>query len=1238
MEGEPGPADVTTLRKFVRERSNSFRDWWRSKRAPHLREGGKSKSEDGFKQTASTGNMASQSEPGGGGGGIFSIGGTASSPPPWTSLSEEVKRKLDEIENKPRSMTEMVTDPGDAGNGKKKGRQVVQPKGTIVYEVRDRDSLTSIAAKFDTTPSVLVKINRLVTRVVFPGQNIFVPDKDYVPSEPTSPVESPTSSATSNPLKIAVGRVEPDLHTPLRSPGHAERVFPSSPPQEVHEIEPPKPLSEDEAKKLDEECYERFIKLNVRYITDGQGVVKGVLLVTPNAVMFDPDVSDPLVQENSPEMYGMIAPMDMIISAAMYHDISIMKLKGEAVGMKPSAKVYHAPDCAIHRADQSESEAAEVTPPTSQSEPITEEDIADAKIKEKRDRFKRARTVSACSCGAERIVSEALEKVRRSSIDHAGISPKVHDGHSHNDKNEDGDGKNLVQITTVMSTEDKSTGSVTGSNVGASEAATTQSDSSVISQDSKTKMSDVAKANDSADFDPLQSSNSLEQEVHLSDINEVPLVKQKDIPHHHHHHHHVGPHVTDHNPVAPPDDPIPEVSEAEDIPLEQLVKDDHELSFHSEKDNGDDVDDDFTDSLQKEDGLTYPLEGKMNECAESDPENVLFSLGSSADSGGGMPTNQLDFSPSPQRKLSNILYYVHDNELREKGTQIRSRSNNVGQGEGQLGDYSISAPSDNVKNGGDAIHDNCGICDYLPKTDTAYSVLELLDPDNPAAPISQSPDKQPAIFGSWVSLSSNPNLSTFVDFSSGMFSSSKQDRGRVQDVHDLEEHVPQNYEQRDSSCDGFVRKTANTLWYQRPPTDTETHSGEANRGFGSSGRFKKGYQRSSSGVDIEVESLVKVEDRPELFKSIDGKWSVWLPRGTGLKCTVFVKGLMSCFVDLKFIFVYVLYFCFPIPTNSIPDLLFKCASPTSLDEPPLYLCLKVGIPINKPVSKTCPIESYSKKKKKPEYWFAIPRDKVDHLYAFFIQWSPNIYGDESDIDPQERGFVMIGEDEEEEELALEEEHFVTPSKRIPRRLTRVVSKDWEVVSMDEARRRLEALEVEDMLPLPELIGKSAILEEEHIKALNKKLPPRAEGYPWTQVYSTEQHGFSLHTLYRLMQGLDNPVMIVIKDTDEQIFGALTSDPIKVSDHFYGTGETFLFTFYEEFKTYNWTGENTFFVKGNQHSLAIGAGEGLFGLWLDEDFYHGRTHFCQTFGNEPLTIKEDFVVKNVEVWAFLFDWR
>lgn len=37
--------------------------------------------------------------------------------------------------------------------------------------------MTSVAARFDTTPSELTKLNRLTTRLIFPGQVLYVPDK-----------------------------------------------------------------------------------------------------------------------------------------------------------------------------------------------------------------------------------------------------------------------------------------------------------------------------------------------------------------------------------------------------------------------------------------------------------------------------------------------------------------------------------------------------------------------------------------------------------------------------------------------------------------------------------------------------------------------------------------------------------------------------------------------------------------------------------------------------------------------------------------------------------------------------------------------------------------------------------------------------------------------------------------------------------------------------------------------------
>ncbi|OWK01294.1 hypothetical protein Celaphus_00018794, partial [Cervus elaphus hippelaphus] len=57
------------------------------------------------------------------------------------------------------------------------------------------------------------------------------------------------------------------------------------------------------------------------------GVVGGVMIVTPNNIMFDPHKSDPLVIENGCEEYGLICPMEEVVSIALYNDISHMKIK-----------------------------------------------------------------------------------------------------------------------------------------------------------------------------------------------------------------------------------------------------------------------------------------------------------------------------------------------------------------------------------------------------------------------------------------------------------------------------------------------------------------------------------------------------------------------------------------------------------------------------------------------------------------------------------------------------------------------------------------------------------------------------------------------------------------------------------------------------------------------------------------------------------------------------------------------
>ncbi|XP_066229402.1 nuclear receptor coactivator 7 isoform X3 [Saccopteryx leptura] len=287
--------------------------------------------------------------------------------------------------------------------------------------------------------------------------------------------------------------------------------------------------------------------------------------------------------------------------------------------------------------------------------------------------------------------------------------------------------------------------------------------------------------------------------------------------------------------------------------------------------------------------------------------------------------------------------------------------------------------------------------------------------------------------------------------------------------------------------------------------------------------------------------------------------------------------------------------------------------------PPMFLCIKVGKPMRKSFAThtAAMVQQYGKRRKQPEYWFAVPRERVDHLYTFFVQWSPDVYGK----DAKEQGFVVV----EKEELNMIDNFFSEPT-----------TKSWEIITVEEAKRRKSTCsyyEDDDETALPTLQPHSALLENMHIEQLARRLPARVQGYPWRLAYSTLEHGTSLKTLYRKSASLDSPVLLVIKDMDNQVFGAYATHPFKFSDHYYGTGETFLYTFSPNFKVFKWSGENSYFINGDISSLELGGGGGRFGLWLDADLYHGRSNSCSTFNNDILSKKEDFIVQDLEVWTF-----
>ncbi|XP_039720218.1 TLD domain-containing protein 2 isoform X1 [Pteropus medius] len=212
-------------------------------------------------------------------------------------------------------------------------------------------------------------------------------------------------------------------------------------------------------------------------------------------------------------------------------------------------------------------------------------------------------------------------------------------------------------------------------------------------------------------------------------------------------------------------------------------------------------------------------------------------------------------------------------------------------------------------------------------------------------------------------------------------------------------------------------------------------------------------------------------------------------------------------------------------------------------------------------------------------------------------------------------------------------------KGIRWRYTRLPSQAEDTVSgkesEDEEEEAAPAPPPEDPVE-PQLAEAGQVLGASEIRQscpqLSLHLPSRVTGHPWRLAFSTSRDGFSLRSLYRQMEGRSGPVLLVLRDQDGQIFGAFSSAALRLSKGFYGTGETFLFSFSPRLKVFKWTGHNSFFVKGDLDSLMMGSGSGQFGLWLDGDLYHGGSHPCATFDNEVLARQEQFCIKQLEAWV------
>ena len=176
-----------------------------------------------------------------------------------------------------------------------------------------------------------------------------------------------------------------------------------------------------------------------------------------------------------------------------------------------------------------------------------------------------------------------------------------------------------------------------------------------------------------------------------------------------------------------------------------------------------------------------------------------------------------------------------------------------------------------------------------------------------------------------------------------------------------------------------------------------------------------------------------------------------------------------------------------------------------------------------------------------------------------------------------------------------------------------------------------------LLHVPKLLGSSSsppsVISHEQVCAVCRALPPRLTLCDWTLLYSTEQHGCSLRTCYRQLEGRHGPNLVLVLDDGGRLFGAFASEALRCERHYFGTGESFLYEAHPTLRVYPWSGANPHFLLAFPDSIAFGGG-GQFGLWLDEAFEYGSSGRSSTFGNEPLAGSVEFKCIKVEVWGFV----
>jgi len=168
---------------------------------------------------------------------------------------------------------------------------------------------------------------------------------------------------------------------------------------------------------------------------------------------------------------------------------------------------------------------------------------------------------------------------------------------------------------------------------------------------------------------------------------------------------------------------------------------------------------------------------------------------------------------------------------------------------------------------------------------------------------------------------------------------------------------------------------------------------------------------------------------------------------------------------------------------------------------------------------------------------------------------------------------------------------------------------------------------------PKITTPSKIIKDEMFEYLYEWIPHRYRICDPVLLYRSESHGYSFKTFLNKTEDQE-PLLLLIKSDNENIFGAYLSTKWQHVQQYYGTRECFLFTLFPRAQHFPWTEGNTEqFINLDKTSLKIGGGFKI-GLYLN-DTWNGSSERCETFRNEPLNGATStlFECVGIEVYSF-----